>query len=179
MAGAPPVTAHHPAERVLSVAVYHRTNLTVRQLAPLFGVTVLIIVDTETRLVMAAARTVPGTTADAKAWRDSGPAEHCGGAAVLGDGVCIDSGLTGQRLCLACAAAVLRYLAVDWPPPVPDLVTCRGSRPASRDPDRGGLPPTQPPATNETPATGWAFPALAAALCRYRRYVRLTTWDTV
>ncbi|MFE0824129.1 transposase family protein [Streptomyces sp. NPDC058847] len=127
------------AERVLLVAVYYRTNLTMRQLAPLFGVSpatvcrviqrlgpllalepartsqnvverlwivdgtlvpvrdrkvgassrnyrfsanVQVIVDAETRLVVAAARPVPGNTADAKAWRDSGLAQRCTGLIV-------------------------------------------------------------------------------------------------
>ncbi|MFE9976093.1 transposase family protein [Streptomyces hirsutus] len=138
------------AERVLLVAVYHRTNLTMRQLAPLFGVSpatvgrgiqrigpllaleparssqevverlwilggtlvpvrdrkvgassrtyrfsanVQVIVDAETRLVVAAARPVPGNTADAKAWRDSGLAQHCQGVTVLGDGAYLNTGL--------------------------------------------------------------------------------------
>ncbi|MFD5259069.1 transposase family protein [Streptomyces bobili] len=131
------------AERVLLMAVYYRTNLTTRQLAPLFGVSpatvcrgiqglgpllaleptrtsqdaverlwivdgtlvpvrdrkvgapsrnyrlsanVQVIMDAETRLVVATARPVPGNTADAKAWRDSGLAEYCEGVTVLGDG---------------------------------------------------------------------------------------------
>ncbi|QWA26578.1 transposase [Streptomyces sp. JCM17656] len=131
------------AERVLMVAVYYRTNLTMRQLGPLFGVSsstvcrviqklgpllalepvarpadaadrlwivdgtlvpvrdrqvgassrnyrfsanVQVIVDADTRLVIAAARPVPGTTADAHAWRASGLAQHCQGMTVLGDG---------------------------------------------------------------------------------------------
>ncbi|MEV5646313.1 transposase family protein, partial [Streptomyces flaveolus] len=124
------------AERVLLVAVYYRTNLTMRQLAPLFGISpatvcrviqrlgpllaleparacadatdrlwivdgtlvpvrdrkvgassrnyrfsanMQVIVDAETRLVVATARPVPGNTAEAKAWRDSGLAQHCEG----------------------------------------------------------------------------------------------------
>ncbi|CAL9661923.1 hypothetical protein SUDANB126_07046 [Streptomyces sp. enrichment culture] len=139
-----------PAERVLLVAVYRRTNLTMRQRAPLFGVSsatvcraiqrlgpllaleparasreaaerlwivdgtlvpvrdrkigassrdsrfsasVQVIVDAEFRLVVAAARPVPGTTADAKARRDSGLAEHCEGVTVLGDGTHVNTGL--------------------------------------------------------------------------------------
>jgi hypothetical protein len=54
---------------------------------------VQVIVDVESRLVVAAARPVPGNTADAKAWRDSGLAEHCQGATVLGDGAYINTGL--------------------------------------------------------------------------------------
>jgi ketosteroid isomerase-like protein len=50
-------------------------------------------VDAETRLVMATARPVPGNTADAKAWRDSGLAQHCEGVTVLGDGPYINTGL--------------------------------------------------------------------------------------
>ncbi|GLX54677.1 hypothetical protein Shyhy01_76260 [Streptomyces hygroscopicus subsp. hygroscopicus] len=132
------------------VAVYYRTNLTMRQLGPLFGVSpstvcrviqrlgpllalepvsraadapdrmwivdgtlipvrdrgvgassrnyrfsanVQVIVDAETRFVVADARPVPGNTADARAWRDSGLAEHCHGVTVLGDGAYINTGL--------------------------------------------------------------------------------------
>ncbi|MDQ1032797.1 hypothetical protein QF035_010379 [Streptomyces umbrinus] len=138
------------AERVLVVAVYYRTNLTMRQLGPLFGVSsstvcrviqrpgpllamepvsrpvdapermwivdgtlipvrdrtvaassrnyrfsanVQVIVDADTRLVIAAARPVPGTTADAHAWRASGLAEHCQGVTVLGDGTYLNCGM--------------------------------------------------------------------------------------
>ncbi len=138
------------AERVLLVAVYYRTNLTMRQLAPLFGVSpatvcrviqrlgpllaleparacadatdrlwivdgtlvpgprpqgrcvlrnyrfsanVQVIVDAETRLVVAAGLSGARQQADAKAWRDSGLAEHCEGVTVLGDGAYINTGL--------------------------------------------------------------------------------------
>ncbi|MBT2417772.1 transposase [Streptomyces sp. ISL-22] len=138
------------AERVLLVAVYYRTNLTMRQLAPLFGISpatvcrviqrlgpllalepvrapqeaverlwivdgtlipvrdrgvgassrnyrfsanVQVVVDADTRLVVAAARPVPGTTADAHAWRRSGLAQHCEGVTVLGDGAYLNTGL--------------------------------------------------------------------------------------
>ncbi len=138
------------AERVLVVAVYYRTNLTMRQLGPLFGVSsstvcrvvqklgpllalepvarpadaadrlwivdgtlvpvrdrrvgsssrnyrfsanVQVIVDADTRLVIAVARPVPGTTADAHAWRVSGLAEHCQGVTVLADGAYLNCGM--------------------------------------------------------------------------------------
>ncbi|MEW2426361.1 transposase family protein [Streptomyces nigra] len=138
------------AERVLIVAVYYRTNLTMRQLGPLFGVSsstvcrviqrlgpllavepvsrtgeaaerlwivdgtlvpvrdrkvgsssrnyrfsanVQVIVDADTRLVIAAARPVQGTMADAHAWRASGLAEHCQGVTVLGDGAYLNCGM--------------------------------------------------------------------------------------
>lgn len=58
-----------------------------------FSANVQVIVDAETRLVVATARPVPGTTADARAWRDSGLAEHCLGVTVLGDGAYINTGL--------------------------------------------------------------------------------------
>lgn len=58
-----------------------------------FSAKVQVIVDAETRPVVAAARPVPGNTADAKAWRDSGLAEHCEGVTVLGDGAYINTGL--------------------------------------------------------------------------------------
>ncbi|MFJ9721293.1 transposase family protein [Streptomyces sp. NPDC101209] len=138
------------AERVLMVAVYYRTNLAMRQLGPLFGVSsstvcrviqrlrpllalepvsrpadaadrlwivdgtlvpvrdrsvgsssrnhrfsanVHVIVDADTRPVIAAARPVPGTTADAHAWRSSGLAGHCQGVTVVGDGAYLDCGM--------------------------------------------------------------------------------------
>ncbi|MFD4359565.1 MULTISPECIES: IS5/IS1182 family transposase [Streptomyces] len=138
------------ADRVLLVAVYYRTNLTMRQLAPLFGCSpatvcrviqrlgpllaiepatrsadatdrlwivdgtlvpvrdrnvgassrnyrfsanVQVIIDADTRLVIATAPPVPGNTADAKAWRDSGLAGICQGVTVLGDGAYINTGL--------------------------------------------------------------------------------------
>ncbi|WP_406841506.1 transposase family protein (plasmid) [Streptomyces sp. AHU1] len=134
------------AERVLMVAVYYRTNLTMRRLGPLFGVfsstvcravrrlgplltiepvsppaeaadrlwivdgtliplrdrsvaassrtcrfsaNVQVIVDADPRLVVAAARPMPGTTADAHAGRTSGLSRHCQGVTVLGDGACL------------------------------------------------------------------------------------------
>ncbi|MFE6620819.1 transposase family protein [Streptomyces sp. NPDC057740] len=120
------------AERVLMVAVYYRTNLTMRQLGPLlalepitrptdaahrlwivdgtlipvrdrqvaassrnyrFSANVQVIVDADTRLVIAAARPVPGTTSDAHAWRASGLSEHCQGVTVLGDGAYLHCGI--------------------------------------------------------------------------------------
>jgi hypothetical protein len=138
------------ADWVLVVAVYYRTNLTMRQLAPLFGVSparvcrviqrlrpllalepasrpvdaadrlwivdgtlvpvrdrqvgassrayrfsanVQVIIDADTRLVVASARPAPGNRADAQVWRDSGLPEQCQGVTVLGDGASINTGL--------------------------------------------------------------------------------------
>ncbi|MGV9885052.1 transposase family protein [Streptomyces sp. NPDC003006] len=138
------------AERVLIVAVYYRTNLTMRQLGPLFGVSsstvcrviqrlgpllalepvsrpadavdrlwivdgtlvpvrdrqvgassrnyrfsanVQVIVDADSRLMIATARPVPGTTADAHAWRASGLTEQCAGVTLLGDGAYLNCGM--------------------------------------------------------------------------------------
>ncbi|MGW2016814.1 transposase family protein [Streptomyces sp. NPDC001927] len=138
------------ADRVLLVAVYCRTKLTMRQLALLFGVSpatvcrviqrlrallaiepasrpadaverlwivdgtlipvrdrtvgassrnyrfsanVQVIIDADTRLVVAAARSAPGNKADAQVWRNSGLAQHCEGVTVLGDGAHINTGL--------------------------------------------------------------------------------------
>ncbi|ATL25618.1 Mobile element protein [Streptomyces formicae] len=135
---------------MLIVAVYYRTNLTMRQLGPLFRVSsstvcrvvqklgpllalepvarpadaadrlwivdgtlvpvrdrrvgsssrnyrlsanVQVIVDADTRLVIAAARPVPGTTADAHAWRVSGLAAYCRGVTVLADGTYLNCGM--------------------------------------------------------------------------------------
>jgi len=58
-----------------------------------FSANVQVIIDADTKLVVAAARPVPGNTADAKAWRDSGLARHCEGVTVLGDGAYINTGL--------------------------------------------------------------------------------------
>ncbi|MFC5150091.1 transposase family protein [Streptomyces aureoversilis] len=138
------------ADRVLLVAVYYRTNLTMRQLAPLFGVSsatvcrviqrlrpllalepaarptdaagrlwivdgilipvrdrtvgassrnyrfsanVQVIIDADTKLVVATARPAPGNKADAHVWRDSGLPAQCQGVTVLGDGAYINTGL--------------------------------------------------------------------------------------
>ncbi|MBT1098332.1 transposase family protein [Streptomyces sp. Tu102] len=138
------------ADRVLVVAVYYRTNLTMRQLAPLFGVSpatvcrviqrlrpllalapasrpadaaerlwivdgtlvpvrdrkvgassrnyrfsanVQVIIDADTRLVVATARPAPGNKADAQVWRNSGLPDQCQGITVLGDGAYINTGL--------------------------------------------------------------------------------------
>ncbi len=58
-----------------------------------FSANVQVIIDADTTLVIAAARPVPGNTADAKAWRDSGLAAACEGVTVLADGACINSAL--------------------------------------------------------------------------------------
>ncbi|MCF1592937.1 transposase family protein [Streptomyces muensis] len=138
------------SDRVLLVAVYYRTNLTMRQLAPLFGISsatvcrviqrlgplltlepaarpadaaerlwivdgtlipvrdrtvaassrnyrfsanVQVIIDADTRLVVATARPAPGNKADAQVWRNSGLAQHCEGVTVLGDGAYFNTGL--------------------------------------------------------------------------------------
>ena len=130
-------------ERVLLVAVYYRTNLTMRQLGALMGVSagtvcrtvqqvgphlalepvrrrpeaadrlwivdgtmipvrdrevaassrnyrfsanVQVVIDADTRLVIATGRPVPGNVNDAQALRRSGIAEVCAGQAVLADG---------------------------------------------------------------------------------------------
>ncbi|MEX2975281.1 transposase family protein [Streptomyces sp. C184] len=138
------------ADRVLLVAVYYRTNLTMRQLAPLFGISpatvcrviqrlrpllalepaprpvadverlwivdgtlipvrdrtvgassrnyrfsanVQVIIDADTRLVIASARPAPGNKADAHVWRASGLPAHCEGTPVLADGAYLGCGL--------------------------------------------------------------------------------------
>jgi len=128
-------------DRVLLVATYWRTNLTLRQLAPLFGIsksaadrivdhtapllalkqrrrfrtdTVLIVdgtlvptrdhdvaeqsknyryctnhqvvIDADTRLVVAVGRPVPGNRNDCKAWAESGAKDLVGRATTIADG---------------------------------------------------------------------------------------------
>ncbi len=58
-----------------------------------FSANVQVIIDADTKLVIAGARPVPGTTADAKAWRDSGLAAVCEGVTVPADHASIDTGL--------------------------------------------------------------------------------------
>ncbi len=58
-----------------------------------FSANVQVIIDADTKLVVAAARPVPGATADAKAWRDSGLAAVCEGVTVPADGACVNAGL--------------------------------------------------------------------------------------
>lgn len=144
--GAGPVRKGRPwslplEDRVLLVAAYWRTNLTLRQLAPLFGVsksaadriidhpgpalalqqrkrfrkdTVLIVdgtlvptrdhtvaeqsknyrystnhqvvIDADTRLVVAAGRPLPGNRNDCKAWELSGTKDAVGKTTVIADG---------------------------------------------------------------------------------------------
>ncbi|WP_181794251.1 transposase family protein [Streptomyces sp. WELS2] len=136
--------------RVPMVAVHYRTNLSMRQLGPLFGVSssracrviqrlgpllalepasctaetanrlcivdgtlvpvrdrnvgsssrnyrfsanVQVVVDADTRLAIAAARPLPGPTADAHAWRASGLSDHCQDVTVLGDGAYLNRGM--------------------------------------------------------------------------------------
>ncbi|WP_043196923.1 IS5/IS1182 family transposase, partial [Streptomyces sp. NRRL WC-3725] len=138
------------AERVLLVAVYYRTNLTMRQLAPLFGCSpatvcriiqrlrpllalepaprpvpgverlwivddtlipvrdrtvgassrnyrfsanVQVIIDADTRLVVASARPAPGNKADAHVWRESNPPALAAGTMVIADGAYLGTGL--------------------------------------------------------------------------------------
>ncbi|MFB7147892.1 MULTISPECIES: transposase family protein [Streptomyces] len=138
------------ADRVLLVAVYYRTNLTMRQLAPLFGISpatvcriihrlgpllalepaprpvadverlwivdgtlipvrdrsvgassrnyrfsanVQVIVDADTRLVVASARPAPGNKADAHVWRESGLPAAAAGTTVIADGAYLGTGL--------------------------------------------------------------------------------------
>ncbi len=137
-------------DRVLLVAVYYRTSLTMRQLAPLFGISpatvcrviqrlrpllalestprpvadverlwivdgmlipvrdrsvaassrsyrfsanVQVIVDADTRLVVASARPAPGNKADAHVWRESDLPAKAVGTTVIADGACLGTGL--------------------------------------------------------------------------------------
>ncbi|WP_420168304.1 transposase [Streptomyces violaceoruber] len=153
--GADPVRKGRPwslplEDRVLLVAAYWRTNLTLRQLAPLFGVSksaadrivthlgptlalqprrrfrkeaVLIVdgtlvptrdrtvaassknyrystnhqvvIDADTRLVVAVGKPLPGNRNDCRAWQDSGAKAAVGTApTVIADGGCRGTGLT-------------------------------------------------------------------------------------
>lgn len=137
-------------DRVLLVAVYYRTNLTMRQLAPLFGISpatvcrviqrlrpllalepaprpvadvdrlwivdgtlipvrdrtvaassrnyrfsanVQVIIDADSRLVVASARPAPGNKADAHVWRESDLPAAAVGTTVIADGAYLGTGL--------------------------------------------------------------------------------------
>ncbi|MFD5017244.1 transposase family protein, partial [Streptomyces chartreusis] len=58
-----------------------------------FSANVQVIIDADTRLVVATARPAPGNRADAQVWRSSGLAQHCEGVTVLGDGAYFNTGL--------------------------------------------------------------------------------------
>lgn len=66
-------------DRALLVAAYWRRNLTMRQLAPLFGVSKSaadriidqVVIDADTRLVVVVGRPLPGNRNDCKAWEES------------------------------------------------------------------------------------------------------------
>ncbi|MFI5763963.1 transposase [Streptomyces sp. NPDC051563] len=137
-------------DRVLLVAVYYRTNLTMRQLGPLFGISpatvcrvinrlgpllalepaprpvagmdrlwivdgtlipvrdrtvaassrnyrfsanVQVIIDADSRLVIASARPAPGNKADAHVWRQSDLPAAAAGTIVIADGAYLGTGL--------------------------------------------------------------------------------------
>ncbi|WCD86766.1 hypothetical protein KPP03845_103125 [Streptomyces xanthophaeus] len=85
-------------DRVLLVAAYWRTNLTLRQIAPLFGVSKSaaenyrhstnhqVVVDAHTRLVVAVGIPVPGNRNDCKAWAESGAEAAVGRTTTIADG---------------------------------------------------------------------------------------------
>jgi hypothetical protein len=56
-------------------------------------VNVQVIIDADTRLVVATGRPAPGNKADAHAWRDSGLPALCDGVTALADGAYLNTGL--------------------------------------------------------------------------------------
>ncbi|MFD5016255.1 transposase family protein, partial [Streptomyces chartreusis] len=62
-----------------------------------FSANVQVIIDADTRLVVATARPAPGNKADAQVWRNSGLAQHCEGVTVLGDGAYFNSLVVPHR----------------------------------------------------------------------------------
>jgi hypothetical protein len=93
------------AEWVLLVAVYFRTYLTMRQLAPLFGCSPAIVCRASSvcdpcsrwsrrpGLVVASARPAPGNKADARVWRESVLPTLAAGTTVIADGAYLGTGL--------------------------------------------------------------------------------------
>jgi hypothetical protein len=58
-----------------------------------FSANVQVVIDADTRLVVATGPPEPGDKADAHAWRDSGLAAYCVDATVLADGGHVNTGL--------------------------------------------------------------------------------------
>ncbi|SEB63280.1 transposase family protein [Streptomyces sp. TLI_105] len=58
-----------------------------------FSANVQVNIDADTTLAIAAGGPVPGTTTDAKAWRDSGPAAVCEGMTAPADGTYLNTAL--------------------------------------------------------------------------------------
>ncbi|MGY5058502.1 transposase family protein [Streptomyces sp. 900105755] len=81
-------------DRVLLVAAYWRTNLTMRQLALLFGMSRncryatnhQVVIDADSRLVVVVRRPLPGNRNDCKAWQLSGAKDAVGKTTVIADG---------------------------------------------------------------------------------------------
>jgi len=81
-------------DRALLVATYWRTNLTMRQLALLFGVSKSaadriidqVVIDADTRLVVVVGRPLPGNRNDSKAWEESGAKAAVGKTMTIADG---------------------------------------------------------------------------------------------
>ncbi|MFI6475853.1 transposase [Streptomyces sp. NPDC050516] len=84
--GADPVRKGRPwslplEDRLLLVSAYWRTNLTMRQLAPLFGIS-----KSDTRLVVVIGRPLPGNRNDCTAWEESGAKAAVGTTMTIADG---------------------------------------------------------------------------------------------
>ncbi|MFC4014941.1 transposase [Nonomuraea purpurea] len=62
-----------------------------------FSAKVQVVIDADTRLVVAMGPPEPGNKADAHAWRDSGLAAHCAVATVLADGAHVNTGLVAPH----------------------------------------------------------------------------------
>lgn len=58
-----------------------------------FSANVQVIIDADTRLVVASARPAPGNKADAHVWRESDLPAAAGGTTVIADGACLGTGL--------------------------------------------------------------------------------------
>lgn len=79
---------------MLLVAAYWRTNLTMRQLALLFGMSRnhryatnhQVVIDADSRLVVVVGRPLPGNRNDCKAWQLSGAKDAVGKTTVIADG---------------------------------------------------------------------------------------------
>ncbi|MFJ1652254.1 transposase family protein [Streptomyces sp. NPDC088337] len=83
-------------DRVLLVAAYWRTNLKMRQLTWLFmaeqsknyrySTTHQVVIDADSRLVVAVGRPLPGNRHDSRAWAESGAKAAVGNTTTIADG---------------------------------------------------------------------------------------------
>ncbi|MEU4548285.1 transposase family protein [Nonomuraea dietziae] len=88
VSGLLPHQPHHATTRAIIRRPVGASSRTYR-----LSANVQVIIDADTRLVVATGRPAPGNKADAHLWRASDLAAHCEGVSVLADGAYLNTGL--------------------------------------------------------------------------------------